>query len=251
MANMAGHEFVDSRPEGAPPGFTVVSYNVHRCIGMDRRHDPERVARVIREADGQVVGMQEVKSTHGALPARAQMDYLSRATGLAPVAGPTILRKNSEYGNVLLTSYPVVYHRGVDLTVNGREPRGALEAVLDIYGREVRIVVTHLGLNPAERRHQVARLLEIATRETQGPLIVMGDINEWFPPSPALRSMNRHLGATRALPTFPSRLPVLALDRIWVRPKRALVALAVHRSALARIASDHLPVRAELVLPDE
>jgi endonuclease/exonuclease/phosphatase family metal-dependent hydrolase len=79
----------------------------------------------------------------------------------------------------------------------------------------------------------------------------MGDINEWFPPSPGLRSMNRHLGPTPALPSFPSRLPVLALDRIWVRPRGALVALAVHRSALARIASDHLPVRAELVLPDE
>jgi endonuclease/exonuclease/phosphatase family metal-dependent hydrolase len=248
---MAGDELLALQPENYRPELTVVSYNVHRCIGMDRRRDPERVARVIREVGGQVVGLQEVKSIHGALPARAQMDYLSRATGLAAVAGPTILREDSEYGNVLLTSFPVIRHHAVDLTVNSREPRGALEAVLDIHGKEVRIVVTHLGLNLAERRHQVARLLEIATRETQGPLIVMGDINEWFPRSPVLRFMNRYLGRTPAIPTFPSRLPVLALDRVWVRPTAALVAVAVHRTPLARIASDHLPVRADLVLPAE
>lgn len=248
---MVAHESLSLLPEQPPPGFTVVSYNVHRCVGMDRRRDPERVARVIREVGGQVVGLQEVKSLYGALPARAQMDYLSRATGLVPVAGPTILRKDSEYGNVLLSAYPVIYHRGVDLTVNGREPRGALEAVLDIHGKAVRIVVTHLGLNPAERGYQMARVLEIAARETHGPLIVMGDINAWFPRGPALLSMHRYLGRTPALPTFPSRLPVLALDRIWVRPRAALVHVAVHRTPLARIASDHLPVWAHVNLAGE
>lgn len=226
--------------------FAVASYNIHRCIGMDRRRDPERVARVIRELEGQILGLQEVESMTRGLSATPQMETLARASGLTAVAGPAMFREDSEFGNVLLSSFPVVRHRVHDLTVSGREPRGALEAILNIHGREVKVVVTHLGLNADERRYQVTRLVRIAGRDNRCPLILMGDINEWFPPSPALHSLDLHLGKTPALRTFPSRLPVFALDRLWVRPKEAVVAISVHRTPLARVASDHLPVRAEL-----
>jgi len=106
----------------------------------------------------------------------------------------------------------------------------------------VRVVVTHLGLAAAERRHQASVLIDRFCRMDADPLVFLGDINEWFPISRRLRALRRCLGKSPALSSYPSLLPFLALDRIWVRPSEALIHVRVHRTALSRIASDHLPV---------
>src|SRR5207253_7032834 len=114
---------------------------------------------------------------------------------------------------------------------------------LEVCGQPVRVIVTHLGLFAPERRWQVRKLIELV-RETQERLVVLGDINEWFPFSRPLRWFNRLLGHSVVERSFPSRLPLFALDRVWVRPRPALLALKAHRSPLAARASDHLPVKA-------
>ena len=228
--------------------LTVASYNIHQCVGTDGRRDPGRVGRVILEVDAQVVGLQEVESKSGGGLEDAQMEYLAQATGLEAIAGPTIQRMDSYYGNVLLTRYPIAEIRLVDLSVPGREPRGVIDAMLDIYGRAVRVIVTHLGLTRYERRHQVKRLIHILGDDRKQPVMLLGDTNEWFPLSSTIRTLHQSLGKAPAKPTFPASFPLLSLDRIWVRPTEALASVWAHESPLAKIASDHLPLKVNVEL---
>jgi hypothetical protein len=111
----------------------------------------------------------------------------------------------------------------------------------------VRVIATHLGLRPDERRWQVRRLLSLFETGTADYSVLLGDLNEWLLWGRPLRWLRRQFAPTPHLPTFPARLPLFALDRIWVRPRAALHRLVVHVSAAARLASDHLPLRAELI----
>src|SRR5581483_10937782 len=137
---------------------TAASYNIHRCIGLDGRHDPERVACVIDELDTDIIGLQEVESRLGGTPDTHQLNFLAEETGFIAVAGSTILRPDSHYGNALLTRHNVREVRSHDLSVPGREPRGILDVDLDVHGHPLRVLVTHLGLGARERRRQTNML---------------------------------------------------------------------------------------------
>ena len=220
----------------------VATYNVHRCIGQDGRHDAARVAAVLREIDADVYGLQEVDAHPHAEGGLDQVEYLAAATGLRGVAGPVLRLHLTHFGNALLTRRPVRAVRPIDLTVGRREPRGALAVDLDVDGVPWRIVVTHFGLRGAERRRQVVRLL--AALEEPFPLastIVLGDLNEWLAPARTLRRLRRGFAGPKVR-SFPARLPFFALDRVLVRPPGALQTVRAHYSPLARVASDHLPV---------
>ncbi len=246
----------DDRPQTAaatPRRFLVASYNIHRCYGRDGRHDPDRIARVIRELGADVVALQEVESMPsdeaGAEQAGLdQFEYLAASTGFGVVPGPTLLSHRAQYGNVLLTRHPVTAVRKIDLSVAGREPRGAIDADLDVAGRSVRVIATHFGLRARERRRQVSRLSEALAADRDRLVILLGDFNEWRRRSPVLRAIHAHLGRDVAVRTFPAWRPIFALDRIWVQPRAVLDRVQAHASAAARVASDHLPVYASLVL---
>jgi endonuclease/exonuclease/phosphatase family metal-dependent hydrolase len=225
--------------------ITVASYNIHQCLGTDNRKDPERITRVIAELNVQLLGLQEV---HSAFIQSPQLDTLTQTTGLNVIPGPTMHRSDGHYGNVLLTAYSPLSVQPIDLSFPGREPRGAIDAELDIQGRSVRVIVTHLGINPRERQFQVDRLADSLLPHKHDLLVLMGDFNEWFPLRRQLLLLNRLLGKISIRPTYPSRYPILALDRIWVRPKETLRAIKTHQSSLARIASDHLPLKARIAM---
>jgi endonuclease/exonuclease/phosphatase family metal-dependent hydrolase len=224
----------------------IASWNVHRCIGTDGRHDPARVAAVLRELAADVVGLQEVACRRGE-GGVDQLAYLARETGLEPIAAPTVCESDRDRGNALLTSRPVLDVRRIDLSIGRREPRGALDVTLDVAGDRIRVVVTHLGLRAGERRRQVASLLELLAGVDR--LVLLGDFNEWLPRSATLRRVHDSFGKVGGVRSFPSRRPVFALDRIWVRPQVALADFGVHLSPLARLASDHLPVHGTIVWP--
>jgi endonuclease/exonuclease/phosphatase family metal-dependent hydrolase len=228
--------------------LSFASYNVHRCVGRDARHDPERIAHVLGELSADVVALQEVDSREGGEGGVDQFEVLARATGYRAIAGPTLRSHRGHYGNALLTHLPVLEVRRVDLTVAGREPRGALDVLLEhARAGPLRVIATHLGLGFRERRDQVKRLLELLDRpEQERLLVVLGDVNEWLPRSLSLHGLRRRLGPGSRARTFPSRRPVFALDRIWVLPSRAVTRVRCHASPLARMASDHLPLRAEV-----
>lgn len=222
----------------------VATYNVHSGVGADGRCDPARIADVICELSADAVALQEVESRHGELDT---LEFLAERTGMTAVPGPTMLRTIGDYGNALLTRAGVLQVRRVDLSVPGREPRGAIDAVLQAGGARLRAIATHLGLRPAERRQQIEMLLA-GMGDDPVPTVLMGDLNEWFLWGRPLRRLHAHFGATPAPATYPARRPLFALDRLWVKPLRCLVELDTHRSPLARIASDHLPLTATLEL---
>jgi endonuclease/exonuclease/phosphatase family metal-dependent hydrolase len=215
---------------------------------LDGRRDVERIARVLSSLDAQLIGLQEVGTDLEDGRKSSQMEYLARATGLQAIAGPTIERHTGPFGNVLLTSWRVLDSRLLDLSVPGREPRGAIDADLMIEGRSVRVIVTHFGLRAAERRYQVRRLLEALSKGQNRFIIVLGDINEWVLRSRPLRWLYARFGTPPAPRTFPSWLPLFALDRIWVLPREVLLEVHAHATPLTRIASDHLPVRGRIAI---
>lgn len=241
MPDAAGAQRVASPPEL----LRIASYNIHRCVGADGRRDPQRVAWVIRELECDTVGLQEVLGRPGPRSDARQLEYLAALTGMHPVAAVTVIAGEREYGNALLTRRRVLGVQRHDLSFGRREPRGALEVDLDVAGTTVRVFVAHLGLAARERRFQVRRLVAVLRQvPAHQPIVLLGDINEWLPRGRPLRWLHELLGTPPALRTFPVWLPLFALDRIWVRPSGALKTFTVHRSALARVASDHFPVKA-------
>ena len=221
--------------------LTLVTYNIHACIGTDGRFEPARIADVLGELDADVVALQEVDHHH--VEGHDLLDYLAVKTGLTAIAGPTLLRESRHYGNAILTKLPILTVNRVDLTLPGREPRGALDVTLDGKERRVQVVATHLGLRPWERRQQVRQLLKLFDIGSKDIYVLLGDLNEWFLWGRPLRWLHGHFRSTPHVATYPSRQPFMALDRLWVHPRRRLAKLEVHASRLARIASDHLPLK--------
>lgn len=224
--------------------ISVGSYNIHSCIGLDRRRAPQRIADVLEDLACDVYALQEVHNDAVRGEPR-QLDYLAERLGMTAVPGLRIVRHRKEYGNAILTRFPVIGVDRHDLSLPLLEPRGALDVVLDAGDCRIRVIATHLGLSRKERRAQWQQLLTaIGRAPPESPVVLVGDMNEWYPRSTMLRDAHRILGEALAPPEFPSIVPLLSLTRIWVRPKSAIVSIEVHRSGAARIASDHLPLKA-------
>jgi phospholipase D1/2 len=221
------------------PRIRLATWNIHGAIGRDGRHDVRRILDVLHEIDADVVALQEVASLgleEGLLQA------VREDLGMHVVTGRTLTRRNADYGNALLSRHRVAHSASIDLTVGRHEPRNAIDARIACSQCDLRVVATHLGLRPSERRLQVKRLLEALEPGPLGACVVMGDLNEWYLWGRPLRWLHAKFAAIRTPATFPARRPMLKLDRIWAHPTSALVELRAHTSALARLASDHLPL---------
>lgn len=230
-------------PDLHPWPLTMATYNIHGAVGTDGRYAPERIAQVIAETGADVVALQEVPL--GGQGRASVLDTLREATGFHAAAGPTCTVGGCGFGNGVLSRYPIEEVRCIDLSFGSSEPRGALDADINVHGHPLRVVATHLGLSLAERRDQINRLLERFDTDRMA-VVLLGDINEWFGWGESLRRLREHFQQVPAPRTFPSRCPVLALDRIWIRPRQRLVQVKAHATRLARVASDHLPLVAHI-----
>jgi endonuclease/exonuclease/phosphatase family metal-dependent hydrolase len=231
----------------ASKALTVATWNIHGAVGTDGRYAPGRIVDVLNEIDADIVALQEVASV------QAHENFLTdleRATGFHLVAGLLRQRRGSDFGNAVLSRYPVQSVEHLDLAVDDYEPRGALDVCVDIgLPLPLRVMATHLGLRPGERREQVRRILAAVERDSPHPTLLMGDLNEWYLWGRPLRWLHSHFREVPAAPpTFPARRPMFALDRIWVSPTGCVRRVARHATPLARIASDHLPLIAEIVV---
>ena len=225
--------------------IAIGSYNVHSCVGLDFRCSPSRIAAVLAEMDCDIYALQEVDNERGRNQDSMQLEVLSQALHMAAVPGLRIVRHSGQYGNAILTRLPILSVHRHDLSYSRFEPRGALDVELEVARHRMRIIATHLGLSRSERRSQWRQLLlAVATSPAEQPTVVLGDMNEWFPRSATLRDAHTILGEPLAPAAFPSFAPFLRLTRIWVRPVAAIRSIEVHRSRLARRASDHLPLKA-------
>ena len=222
--------------------FTVASYNIHKCAGLDRRVDLDRIAEVLQEIDADLVGLQEVF--------RPQALGLAERLGVQVAMGPTRERDGLPYGNAVLTRLAIHSSRTFDLSRPTREPRGGIRLDLRIAdGRLLHVFNVHFGLKIRERAEQVRMLVRehILHDELTGPRVVVGDLNEWFWfRGPVGRALRRELHGPRIRRTHPAPLPLFPLDRIYWDRHLAADGFRVHRSRLARVASDHLPVVARL-----
>jgi endonuclease/exonuclease/phosphatase family metal-dependent hydrolase len=234
--------------------LTVASYNIHRCVGLDGKTSVARIADVIGELDCDIVAIQEVDNTPSEDPVEhiesMQLEYLKQKTGYQAIPGLRIIRHTGEYGNTILTRLPIATVRRIDLSYGRYEPRGAIDAEIDLGPSRLRVVATHFGLFPRERRFQWLKVMSaLAENASDLPTVVMGDMNEWFAHARLLREARKLFGETPVPKAFPARWPFLRLTRIWCRPRRALISIEAHRTKLSQVASDHLPVRALLELP--
>jgi endonuclease/exonuclease/phosphatase family metal-dependent hydrolase len=206
--------------------------------------DPERTLAVLDELEPDVVGLQEIDTRRSRRHGVDVVETLRRGTGMRAVMGPTVQTEEGRYGNAILTRLPFHHVDHHDVSVPRREPRAILEAELDLRPGLLRVLVTHFGLSRKERQRQFGLLHELLHEDPDRSTLVLGDMNAWRPWSRELRQIDAMMGPTPRPGTFPSRAPILPLDRVWMTPRAALLRLEVHRSRVARHASDHLPLLA-------
>ncbi len=230
--------------------LTLASYNIHSGIGTDGRFDLQRIAEVVREIDADVVALQEVGDFRGVTAREDHPEDLARMLGMHMAYGPNVIRNGRRYGNAVLSRLPILKTRNYDISVEQREPRGALRADLDLGdGQVLHVFNVHLGLSTRERRRQESLLLSadiLRDAVRSDPVIVCGDFNYWAngPVPPMVRNAIRDVAHVlhQGERTYPSRFPVLRLDRCFVDRGVAPQTLHAHRSARAQVASDHLPL---------
>ena len=228
----------------------VATYNIHGCVGLDRRRKPERIAAVIESLEADIVGLQEVEGRKS----RSKVDQAEHLAGkleLNLVEGPLLLEGQGGYGNALLTRFPVLDVQRRVFQRPGSQTRGLIDARLEtpLFG-PLRVIVTHLEVR--DHRIRSTQLREIKHLIDDGapcPTLLLGDLNEWWNRRLALRALDRTVHFLHSPATFPARLPLLRLDRIAVRGLQS----ADHdnrarriETRLTRLASDHLPLVAEL-----
>jgi len=234
----------------------VVTYNIHKSRGLDRRTSPARIISILKELDADILCMQEVVNAPGTHLydqageiERALPGYHARFGANRPLHGGT-------YGNLTLSRLPIRFWHNHDLT-SRREERGALRTDIEIGAQILHVFNVHLGTGLYERRRQARVLLgeEILTRsELTGPRLVVGDLNEWT------RGLTTHLlrdtfktfsprHTLRVPATFPGLFPVVTLDHCYYEPPLELLESHLVRTPTALVASDHLPLIADFTFP--
>jgi endonuclease/exonuclease/phosphatase family metal-dependent hydrolase len=237
----------------------VATYNVHGCVGMDRQRSEARIADVIAQLSVDIIGLQELDLSRRRSAGVDQTGMIAERLGWHSYFHPAIRRDSEHYGNAVLSRYPLTFRRAVELPGTApffcRENRAAIEMDVETNLGTVQIINTHLGLGWRERLLQAqlfARAEWHAAIAGDAPLILLGDFNS-LPGSRPYRALTQHLRdvrelvrATRPIRTFPTWFPALAVDHIFVNGALQPLSLTVHRSSVARIASDHFPLVAEL-----
>ncbi len=235
----------------------IATYNVHKCRGMDNRVHPERVLRVIREFDADVIALQEVLCLEGHVREADQGRYFAEELGFQYALGENRRLHGGAYGNVVLSRYPLRSFCNYDLSVGTREQRGCLRSDVNLSSDLiVHVFNVHLGTAFMERRHQARKLVAeelLASEELTGPRILLGDFNEWTRGLVTSLLKSRlesadlllHLKKTR---TYPGVMPLMHLDHIYYDRALTLEKLTLHKTRLSLMASDHLPLVADFKL---
>lgn len=226
----------------ADPGRVAVSYNIHKAVGADGRRQPERILDVLDETGADIAVLQEADLRfgirHAVLPARLLAE---RGWRVVPFDRGGI--SLGWHGNAVLARHGIVPVRHRRIRLPALEARGAVLADLALDRGVVRVAGMHLDLSGLRRAHQAEAVLRrLAAAPGDPPTLVMGDLNAWRSDEACLAALGSRLVALPLPASFPARLPIGRLDRIFASPQLEVRDFGVHASPLARIASDHLPV---------
>lgn len=222
----------------------ALSWNVHGFVGRSGKRDHHAVMSAVRSLDADVVALQEIDERSRESSDEATFITLREAFSRHSAEARTIRSPDGDYGHVLMSRWPMHDTHRIDLTVSGREPRMALSSRVDTPDGEIRVLAAHLGLSARERQRQLATIARHLQSADSAAAIVLGDFNEWRRKGPATRTLCPPFLPAARRPTFPSRRPIFALDRIWCRPP--LEALRSRVAVEHCDLSDHLPIMAEL-----
>ncbi len=238
----------------------IVTYNVHKCRGLDRRVRPARIASVLRELGADIIALQEVLSVGGAAREMDQARFIAEELGYDYCIGENRRLAGGAYGNVILSRLPWRHVHNYDITWRGRERRGCLRVDIETGASGARRLLhlfnVHLGTAYIERRHQARQLVGdriLGNMELTGARVVLGDFNEWTK-GLATRLLTEQLQSAdvrthlRRARTYPGALPLVHLDHIYFDPALELRQLTLHKSLTALVASDHLPLVADFEL---
>jgi len=237
----------------------IATYNIHKGVqglGPAKRLEIHNLVHAVEQFDADLVCLQEVRSHHRKLaryfpgwPEQGQADYLL-PDGYEAVYRTNALTRHGEHGNALLSRWPVVSTGHEDVSDHRFEQRGLLHVVVKVEGVAVHVIVVHLGLLAASRGRQIERMGRYLAREVPAHerLVVAGDFNDWGDRlHQPMADLDLRTFEGIRLATFPSRLPVLHLDRIYTRGLTPMHAQVPRGRAWARM-SDHLPLIAEFGL---
>jgi len=250
--------FSSVSPKPAGGELKILTYNVHSCIGTDRRIEPTRIADVIAETGADIIALQELDVGRKRTGGIDQAHMIASLLKMEAHFHPALHVEEEKYGDAILTALPSRLVRAGPLPSLG-EPRGAIWVSVDIGGTELQVVNTHLGLRRRERMQQVITLLGpswLASPMCQNaPFLLLGDFNA-RPSSVAYRTIARRArdvqldAKSRPRATFPSRYPLFRLDHIFVGNGVVALEADVWSDRLTRTASDHLPLVADLELSE-
>lgn len=220
----------------------VASYNIRKARGLDQRSDPGRILRVINALDADVIALQEADKRLGARPGALCRDLIARETDfeVAPVSQNEV--SLGWHGNAVLLRKGLISARVSHLDLPGIEPRGAVQVDLELPFK-VSIIGAHLGLWRRSRLQQMRVIAKEAAEAEHA--ILMGDFNEWSP-TRGLEPLDKMFDIHAPGYSFHARRPVAALDRIALSRGLTLHGAGVEQGALARRASDHLPIWADI-----
>lgn len=236
----------------------IATYNVHKCRGLDRRTDPQRIAEIIAALDADVIALQEILDVREGHPGFDQARLIgSLLRGYHWCFGENRRLHGGAYGNMTLSRFPLQFYRNYDLSWRRRERRGCLRSDIRLHnGALLHIFNVHLGTSFIERRHQARKLLSnevLATGRWSGPRIVVGDFNDWTRGlATSLMSAAFEVADPRQLlkraGTYPGLLPFIHLDHLYYDRRLALKHFRLHRNRKTIVASDHLPLSADFDL---
>jgi len=228
----------------------VASYNIRKAVGLDWRRRPARVLGVLNEISADIVALQEVDRRFGSRIAALDPEMIEAETDYQAIRFSHRPQSLGHHGNVILARKSIKVLDARPMALPHLEPRGAAVADLEFSGRRVRVVGMHLGLTRKWRTLQTQAIVaELHALEAHMPTVLMGDLNEPDLKSGVLRAFEQRHTIAPCGPSFHASMPVFTLDRIIVTEDIRIGETGVHRSALAREASDHLPIWAQVTLP--
>lgn len=222
----------------------LLSWNIHGAVGMDRRCDPERIVRVIAEADPDILVLQEVDGRSHLGRRREAFEFFAAALGSHVVEARMFGRPGREHGNLLWSRWPLRTET-VHALPGGIEPRGLIAVEAETPIGSLHVLGSHFSLSIPARRRQADAIRTIANA-LSGPVVLCGDFNEWRTSGPVHRRLSAALPVHHRPPSWPTWRPLVRMDRVYA--SRGVAVRALSHPEAAGAASDHLPVYVELTL---